>query len=102
MRTKVYDVKFDAPVVVEARRVGGSNEEFENNPMHLNSAGGGGNGGGKGGGGNGGDGGKGNFDANPFSQQSSSSGGGGLEMSPPMPRVFNGDYRQLPVATDSD
>jgi hypothetical protein len=93
MRTKVYDVKFDAPVVVEARRVGGSNEEFENNPMHLNSAGGSG---------NGGVGGKGNFDANPFSQQSSPSGGGGVEMSPPMPRVFNGDYRQLPVATDSD
>lgn len=101
MRAKVYEVRYYAPVVVEARRVGGSDEEFENNPMHFNSTGGGGSGSGNGNGGGGGGGaGKSNFDANPFSQQSSS--GGGLEMSPPMPRVFNGDYRQLPVTTDDD
>ena len=88
MRSKVYDVRDNILEVVEARRVGGSYEDSESNPLHLRSVGSSA---------------KTNFDANPFSQQSSA---GGLEMTPipnlTMPRVFNGDYRQLPITADED
>ena len=100
MRKKVYDIRSNTIEVVEARRVDGSSsgngsgnsgssyDDFESNPLHTRTSGSNG---------------KNYFDANPFAQQPST---GLLEMTPipnlTMPRVFNGDYRQLPVTTDDD
>ena len=104
MRKKVYDIRNNTIEVVEARRAdssgtgsgggsgnsgsGSSYDDSESNPLHSRTSGSNG---------------QNNFDANPFAQQPST---GLLEMTPipnlTMPRVFNGDYRQLPITTDDD
>ena len=88
MRKKVYDVRDFTPEVADTRRVNGSHDNADFNPLHSRTSG---------------NNTKNNFDANPFSQQSAP---GGSELMPipnlTMPRVFNGDYRQLPITTDDD